>query len=344
MEEFTHQGSHRYDHLPSLRKYEHGDNISLFSLNTACLPKIPSKITSHFNLLSDEEVRITAISKFLLEKQYDIVCLQEMFRKDLLEVLLASLGAHKLFETRSSKTELAQPCQMPCPTTTSYYAYASSHHKFGKACAGLVILSKFPIRQAHQIRFDAKGAGTDWYARKGFLCAELDVGGYPCFITTTHLQAGFDKTPLWWPFLLGGRPEKTASRERTKQLEQVRQHVIRQAMEHRTGSFFVCGDLNIKSGSEEYQKMLETFNNPSDVIEEYSGVQEDLKTTKSGRVDYIFSFHNQNSLLREKRPIIVSHAGVEHVREIGVSDHSGILLEMSFGLFESCNVAGPGCT
>jgi len=38
----------------------------------------------------------------------------------------------------------------------------------GKACAGLVIFSKFPIRQAHQIKYHAKGAGTDRAAKKGF--------------------------------------------------------------------------------------------------------------------------------------------------------------------------------
>lgn len=57
------------------------------------------------------------------------------------------------------------PLLPPYPTLYVYYTYANAG---GKACSGLVIMSKFPIRQAHQIKFDAKGAGTDRAARKGF--------------------------------------------------------------------------------------------------------------------------------------------------------------------------------
>jgi endonuclease/exonuclease/phosphatase family metal-dependent hydrolase len=335
MEGLTHQGTHCCSQLQPLRQYTHGDSISLFSLNTACLPKIPSKLTSHFTELPNEDVRIRRISKFLLEKQYDIICLQEMFRKDLVDYLFASLGACKRFETKSFKTELALPVNIPEVSKYNYYAYASSHHKFGKACAGLLILAKFPIRQAHQIKFDAKGVGTDRAARKGFLCVELDVGGYPLFITNTHMQAGYDHTPLWWPFLVEGRPEKSAARERGRQLGQISSHVVLQATEHKTGNFFVCGDLNIKAGSEEYEEMMHILNDPSDVIQEYAEQKSD-KTTKTGRVDYILSYHTHNRLLREKRPVNVSYAGVEHVREQHVSDHSGVILVMSLGMFEPC--------
>eukprot|EP00026_Physarum_polycephalum_P015087 Phypoly_transcript_15689.p1 GENE.Phypoly_transcript_15689~~Phypoly_transcript_15689.p1 ORF type:complete len:256 (+),score=25.64 Phypoly_transcript_15689:41-769(+) len=231
----------------------------------------------------------------------------------------------------------------PDLNSTNYYAYVSSHHKLGKACSGLVILTKFPIRQAHQIRFKEEGAGTDRAARKGFLCVELDVGGYPIYVTNTHLQAGFDKFPLWWPFLIEGNPEKTAARVRARQLQELSEHIFRAAQEHKTGSFFICGDLNVKAGSEEYERMMEIMNHPSDVIHEYSDPDADLNTTESGRVDYIFSFHNHNKLLRDKRTVYISHAGVEHVRQKRVSDHSGIVVSLSLGIFEPChNATGTG--
>ncbi|MGE0433724.1 MAG: endonuclease/exonuclease/phosphatase family protein [Planctomycetota bacterium] len=101
--------------------------------------------------------------------------------------------------------------------------------------SGLVLASRWPIAHAQFEPYTVAGKPTfsDWWARKGFICATISTPHGPLVVINTHCHAGY------------GDPETVAFR--VAQLTQLAEF----AGKYRGGDGprLLCGDLNCRVGS-----------------------------------------------------------------------------------------------
>lgn len=111
-----------------------------------------------------QQERVDAIADVLLEENYDVIGLQEVFDK-------------------TSRKRLIERLTEKFP----YYAGPSDRGLF-KISNGLMIFSKHPIISHSMIKY-SKAAAGDRMARKGALLVELEVNGKAVQVVNTHAQS-----------------------------------------------------------------------------------------------------------------------------------------------------------
>ncbi len=133
------------------------DSLSLLSWNIQMLPIIKS---------NHKAIRARAIVNQLNQRGYDVVVFQELFQKRSRRIITKGLTQKYPYHTRVLNKK-----------TIAF-----------KTNGGVMLFSKYPIKQVYQIRFKYR-SGIDKMSRKGALMAELDVNGKIIQVAGTHLQA-----------------------------------------------------------------------------------------------------------------------------------------------------------
>ncbi len=134
------------------------DSLRILTWNIQMLPSIAKA--------GGKAKRSNAIINQLKARDYDVIVFQELFHKRSRKII-----------TRGLTTEYP------------YHTDVLNKKSFAlKSNGGVMIFSKFPIRNTHQIRFKDR-KGFDRMTRKGALLVEIDIRGKPVQIAGTHLQA-----------------------------------------------------------------------------------------------------------------------------------------------------------
>lgn len=134
------------------------DSLKILTWNVQMLPRFVKR--------NGKAKRARAIVEQIKQRQYDVVVFQELFR------------------ARSRKIITKGLAQLYPHHTPVLNAQAISL----KTNGGVILFSKYPIREVHQIRYRQR-EGWDRISRKGALLAELDVKGKMVQVAGTHLQA-----------------------------------------------------------------------------------------------------------------------------------------------------------
>jgi sphingomyelin phosphodiesterase len=163
---------------------------------------------------------------------YDIVLLQEMIDNGPSDRLLVRMAGQ-------------YPHRTPVLGRTSggwdRTAGRPSHLPLGNG--GVVVLSKWPIRQRVQYLF-AHTCGPGQLSGRGFIYIELDVRGTPVHVVGTHAQSD---NP--------GCPPAQAPRVRASQFREIAAFLdARRIPTHQ--QVFIAGDLNVDRYGPEYGPML----------------------------------------------------------------------------------------
>lgn len=132
------------------------DTLSILSWNVFLRPAI----------LSDgQNQRVDNISQFILDKNCDIVVLQEVFHQKSRKSLLKFLKNKYPHATKMGNT--------------SFFGISS----------GVVILSKYPIKKSH-FKYFKKATGSDALAKKAVVKSRVQIDSFYVDIYGTHMQAG----------------------------------------------------------------------------------------------------------------------------------------------------------
>jgi endonuclease/exonuclease/phosphatase family metal-dependent hydrolase len=144
-----------------------GDDLSVLTLN---VPLPDSEIMNSVNGMSKTSFRSEGLSRFLVNQNSDIVCLQEAFHsQEILDRVVPGLTENKYAVALGVKPQ-----------------------KTLGLSSGLMIASKFPIREIGFHEF-SNSEGVDKRAKKGVLMALIEVkeGEFIC-VANTHMQAKFN--------------------------------------------------------------------------------------------------------------------------------------------------------
>jgi len=133
--------------------------LKILSWNIFMLPGNTFKFTSAVK-------RSNIIVEELLAKDYDVICLQELFYKKAKKIITEGL-------------KKKYPYQVGCTDETGFIHTNS----------GLWIFSKHPIVKKNEIKFN-DCSGSDCMAKKGALMIEFTFLGNNIQLLNTHLQSG----------------------------------------------------------------------------------------------------------------------------------------------------------
>ena len=119
------------------------DSLKILSWNIQMLPRLVNN--------NGKAKRARVIVDQLRQKDYDVIVFQELFRKQGQRIILKGLAEKYKYQTPILNKK-----------TISL-----------KTNGGVILLSKHPIREVHQIRYKQR-TGFDRLSRKGALLAEID--------------------------------------------------------------------------------------------------------------------------------------------------------------------------
>ena len=134
------------------------DSLKILTWNIQMLPS--------FAKSNGKIKRAKAIVNQLNQRDYELIIFQELFHKHSRRIVTNGLS-----DLYPHHTQILNKKPLSL-----------------KANGGVMIFSKYPIRQVHQIRFKDR-TGFDRLARKGAVLAEVDVKGKFVQVIGTHLQA-----------------------------------------------------------------------------------------------------------------------------------------------------------
>ena len=209
--------------------------------------------------------RAAAIAAALLERDYDVLCLQKVFDSAARDVLEAALAARYPYRFGPANDDWSL-----------------------KLNSGVWVLSRHPMADYQTIQFD-DCACVECFSRKGAILVSGSCAGMPFRLIATHLQGEEG-------------PEFTASHQRVRdaQMAQIRDQLV---LPHREPSipFLFCGDLGTPRFTDDgrletasYQNMLRTFDAENGPEARFtladSLIDNDMATDDSGRhneLDYV---------------------------------------------------------
>lgn len=142
------------------------DSLRVLSWNVQMLPRLVKR--------NGKAKRARAIVEQLKQRQYDVIVFQELFRRRSRKIITKGLA-----EQYPHRTPVLNSQAISLKTN-----------------GGVVILSKYPIREVHQIKYRER-KGWDRMSRKGALMAEIDVRGKIIQVAGTHLQAFGEQAILY---------------------------------------------------------------------------------------------------------------------------------------------------
>ncbi|HEX4353345.1 MAG TPA: endonuclease/exonuclease/phosphatase family protein [Polyangiales bacterium] len=211
--------------------------------------------------------RAGAIAEVLLERDFDLICLDKLFDGGATDVLKRKLG----------------------PRYPYAYGPVNAHGSPFKINGGVMIFSRVPLSELREIQFSAS-VGIESWSRKGAMLARGSIEGRAFQVLATHLQG--DDVPSY-------QPKHQAIRD--QQMLQIAKELLRPHADAAL-PLFLCGDMCTPrrdpsdpfSESAAYRQMLATFaaaNGPEERITlDDQRVHNDLATDDSGRIaelDYI---------------------------------------------------------
>lgn len=180
--------------------------------------------------LSNEKLTHIIESITQVEKQTDVVCLQEVFVEEGRYILIGALSP-----------------------MYPYYIAKSNDDKFLIEDSGLMIFSKYPIRKYNFYPY-RDSLGVDKLSEKGFVVAEIKVGAKHIRIANTHMQS--DAWVAQSPAPKGR--VKTQNEEELKKRVDVRYSQLRHIAAISTN--IVVGDFNINHNTLEYKRIAGVLN------------------------------------------------------------------------------------
>jgi len=156
----------------------------------------------------DKKYRYRQLPNAIHQKDYDIVCLQEVFDKKLRKRLLPVFDQHYHYNDNSD-------CKK---------------NKWKDCHGGLMTFSKYPIvsEYFYEYRFQKGMNAIEKLGKKGFLISEIQTDNGIIYIINTHLYAGYSNE---------------ADLVRQGQLEQVHQYLKINQLYDKT--IFFLGDFNM---------------------------------------------------------------------------------------------------
>ena len=299
--------------------------------------RILSQNVQFINFVNTVGNRGYGISALLLAKrpQYDVIVFQEVFvdrgRQELLRWLTPTYP-HVLQEQQQSSEN----------RNVSFRIYDS----------GLMVFSKFPIRQSWYTKF-SQSSGLDYLSDKGAVVALMDVPGAnntsaPLLVAGTHMQAGGTNAIM-----------KSQVDEMGSLLSQVYNDVVSDILSSPNASNLLpltvaCGDFNIRHTRKTmYKYMLAGLSN--DTVDTFSALNPNQTTegTVPGskfRIDYVLHLQQfgdgemTNKYAKNTRPATLVAAGIDRFApETSVEGHAA--LSDHYGAWASFDlnqlVAGP---
>ncbi|MGR7025675.1 endonuclease/exonuclease/phosphatase family protein [Geodermatophilus sp. URMC 62] len=257
------------------------------------------------------EERLPAIIHKIRASGADVVCLQEVFRREHVAALLGSLS--------------------------DLYPHVARHDN--KAWVGLghglLLLSRYPISASAFTEFSASPPRERLVIRRGFLIATLEpplLAGRALHVANLHTTSGGSF----------GTEAPIANRFRDRQLRQVHQAVL-----GRGGPALVCGDYNAgpEASAENYERMLElgyadilgsdrsvgkgewTTWHPDNALVAGSG----FDNSPPQRIDHILLNSEASQLLTLTDAQLLNGEQVLSIdgKALTASDHAGVLLEFA---------------
>jgi len=247
--------------------------LSLFSLNVAQLPYGigPPR--------ADERLRL--LINYLRLQEYDIICLQEVFRPSARSAL-----ADALYDK--------YPNQLVDAECGKWAVGVNS---------GLVILSKHPIVASKLHRFEYH-RNADNFARKGALFARLRLPGEDLLVCTTHLQSGGQRFPL----TLFDNTEMTADQIKVHEAGEISDAL---ALFPGIRIHVVVGDFNVAFGSPEYDMLRAKWPFLRDTMAPIN-LYTPSNFERSARIDHCFASIDSFtvSLIKDGFEAITDHSAV----------------------------------
>lgn len=264
--------------------------LRILTLNTAQLP---------FPLgLENRDERVKELGRLILamENQPDVICFQEMFRKE-------------------GKERITKELHNRYP----FFAADDTDPTVG-VNSGLLIVSKFPIAQQFSHTYNLY-RGIEDFAAKGVLGAQIPWKGRNLLVFTTHLQTGGEwdlLKPMDW-----SKPDSTTVK--VFQVYEAQDFIgsLRQSIPNSLVLF--AGDFNIRAGGDLYLEAARLLMGARDAHSEACSVtggtvwEEDGISVKPNRIDYIWVF---GSALK-------GNSCITNLFNTQVTDHLGVVAELT---------------
>jgi hypothetical protein len=161
-----------------------GTDISVMAFD---VEQLPTSVPATTPGTDHRKERAALAEKLIRSKAPEVVALTEAFTSETQKVRSSLKGRYPY------QTELVgQNCRGP--EWDSYSGDCSNSPVV--ISGGFAILSKYPIKEKHQLIFDDSSKNSwDHWANKGAALVRLDVQGAPVWIAGTDLQAD-EKTPV----------------------------------------------------------------------------------------------------------------------------------------------------
>jgi endonuclease/exonuclease/phosphatase family metal-dependent hydrolase len=252
--------------------------------------------------------RAAAIAEVLLERDFDILCLQKVFdgaARAILEKALAGRFPHSYGPANNS----------------------------GSIClnSGVLVLSRYRLTDYQAIEFQECGS-IECFSRKGALLVSGTCGATPFRLVVTHLQ-GEDGTTF-----------TTENQEiRDAQMAEIRDRLITPHLEPHV-PFVICGDFGTPRfadacGDEtlSYRKMLATLgvdeiSEALITLDEQDNALAASVTGRKNEVDYIFVRKNGFELnVRRERWVFKRGGWDPTAQRTDLSYHYAVSAELTFG-------------
>jgi len=185
---------------PEILSKDRTNNLKIVSYNV-------NGLFLHYN--HQNYVNISKYIRYLFtEEKIDIICLQEVWEKNILDLIIDNLKDLNLFYT--------------IPPTNKKYCLGEN--------SGLVTISKYPIILSDFEKYDRLNLSCSM-TNKGFQYIIIKVNDNHISIINTHLQSSFTKYNLHY--------QNTA----IYQMDMIKQYLLK----YNVKNCLILGDLNLKS-------------------------------------------------------------------------------------------------
>ena len=238
--------------------------MKVISWNIACLPR-------YLNLFSDPMNRIASILKKLSKYDADIICLQEVFDKNVREIII------KYFKDKKNTIEY------------SYYYSKPTNIFFND---GLLTISKYKIINKQSFIFE-NTCGEDCMVCKGYhylILHDIENNKYVSLLNT-HLNADPN-------IRLKDHPVTT----RENQLRKILKTINNNSFSYN----LFCGDLNVKYENPNRLLLLDSIKGHYKNV--YTNLEK-IKTFEVDQLDYIIYYGSKELIKYElKNELIVNES------------------------------------
>ena len=262
---------------------------------------------SFYRPLDHVEARLEKLINYLLGREIDVVCLQELFHAEYQQQVFSSVR--------------------------SVFPYASGFARKGMKLRldnELFVLSKFPLSEGQLVRFQSAKIEERIFTSKGFYRVNLEIPGIgELTLINAHMTAGG----------IRAHPEgKQSMAIRNKQIKQLLRHLPDDR------PVIIVGDLNAgpESSQMNYLQFIEAGLLDGFIMAKGEGISWDPENplVKCGSEHYLSPQRIDHILLNQaamkvfeprNAQIVLEECSIDTgINQIPVSDHYGIYIELHF--------------